>query len=603
MVVDTFDSGDTGGIEALVQLAVAFSETHHATYLRWPTSEAGRLAPRMLEAYPRLAALSFVDDANLTRGDILIQPELRRCNPHNARRGVLQVIYVLAWHSSGSGLKLRRKFLGSCAVMVHSFWMGTNVTRTRVPRALIVRPYIPGPMVSACNAERETALRENLVLIDDDSNASVISALQHACSDGLNCTTTVVKGYSRAEVLRKTLRAKVVVDFCMIGTERMPVEAVLCGAVLLTWASPLCEGSHSADFPIPRANLVSSEADLAAAVGRVLAHYEEERSLMEPLRRLYAEEVGAASMRQEAAAALLELRRVSSRLSKSSVPVLSSRDDATTTAATTTPAAVNKAARVSCRAPLVFYVGLQKMGTTKFGTLLDEWGYHAFKLPGKAGSLTDYTSSDFEAAKRGGGKLMTMFRDSRNVAVSDFPIFGLPCELAAAYPDAKLVYFRRDFESWYERIRDDILCQWMVGAKNVGKSDVHQWKHGLEFMQFFWREPFAAFWTNKTICHDGCSPMWATIKAGFRKRYLEHYDGMSRCLEAGRLLVLDLVGIDSRLHTLQSFLGCENVSLADVVQGPAARLRAPGTPSPYSRPRGSNARPTAQPKVVCPTNT
>ena len=50
--------------------------------------------------------------------------------------------------------------------------------------------------------------------------------------------------------------ASIVIDWCMVGTERMPVEAVLCGAVLLTSACRKGGGADPRDFPLPAQNVL-----------------------------------------------------------------------------------------------------------------------------------------------------------------------------------------------------------------------------------------------------------------------------------------------------------------------------------------------------------
>eukprot|EP00966_Prymnesium_polylepis_P004439 102193-Prymnesium_polylepis.1 len=113
-------------------------------------------------------------------------------------------------------------------------------------------------------------------------------------------------GYTRTQVLMLIRRAKVIVDTCMIGLERLPLEAVSCGAVLLTGAASTCGGAHQEDLPLPPANLLQGEAQLSQAVRRVLDNYPAERAAMEPLRQRYAEEISAASMRQQARGVLEE---------------------------------------------------------------------------------------------------------------------------------------------------------------------------------------------------------------------------------------------------------------------------------------------------------
>ena len=97
----------------------------------------------------------------------------------------------------------------------------------------------------------------SLVLLDSDTTDEVAAAARGACGNSSEvCEVVLVKGLPRAEVGRLLAAARIVVDWCLIGTERMVVEAVLCGAVLLT-SHCLC-GTEPRDFPIPERNLLAN---------------------------------------------------------------------------------------------------------------------------------------------------------------------------------------------------------------------------------------------------------------------------------------------------------------------------------------------------------
>ena len=66
----------------------------------------------------------------------------------------------------------------------------------------------------------------------------------------------VVKGYKRSELPKLFRSAKVVVDWCMRGSERMPIEAVLNGALLLT--SNCQSATDRRDYPLPPVGVVNS---------------------------------------------------------------------------------------------------------------------------------------------------------------------------------------------------------------------------------------------------------------------------------------------------------------------------------------------------------
>ena len=158
------------------------------------------------------------------------------------------------------------------------------------------------------------------------------------------------------------------------------------------------------------------------------------------------------------------------------------------------PSRVRKA---TCDAPLVFYVGLQKAGTTSFMALAAALGYRSIKLANPGSPA--YTHADFArtyvanessalttmfdnerllplAVRYAAGQSSSLETASRELTLakgtltacapldslhSDFPIFALPCQLALAYPRASFVAFERHFDSWFESERADVLCAWM----------------------------------------------------------------------------------------------------------------------------------------------
>ena len=231
--------------------------------------------------------------------------------------------------------------------------------------------------------------------------------------------------------------------------------------------------------------------------------------------------------------------------------------------------------------------------------------------------------------------------------MSDFPIFGIPCALAARFPTARFVYFARDFESWFESERTDVrrarepharaqrpdrpsahvrtwcsghgtdrepprartacllvqvLCTWMR-SRGRGFPRAH-YELGLQFMRWFWREGFDLFWRlvedeaqrrrgpacapNASALTADTASSWAGIKERFRAIVAEHREAVHRCVPAERLLSLRLDDRDAA-GKVASFLECP------------ASVRAKLT---MPRATGANrkvARSMGQPESVLPT--
>ena len=241
----------------------------------------------------------------------------------------------------------------------------------------------------------------------------------------------------------------------------------------------------------------------------------------------------------------------------------------------------------SCSTSLVFNVGLHKSATTTIQDLFKAWGFESVKMffSGR-GELNDFTRRDMQ---RGGGRLLRIFRNYENssrpspgLAISDFPIFGYPAELSSAYPNARFVYVRRDFESWFESWRADVLCQWMVTDVLWDPVLLHHWKRGLEFMRFFWGRAFTSFFANDTaLCADPCGAGWRSIKADARAVFERHHAAVTTGVDPRRLLAIDLPNLDQSLPALRAFLGCSPFTSPGPASG--ARLQRSNARRPNKR--------------------
>jgi hypothetical protein len=120
----------------------------------------------------------------------------------------------------------------------------------------------------------------NLILIDDDTPAHVKDAIFDHCVQ-LGCEAILlVKGFKQTDLLALYDRAKIVLDWCMVGSERMPIEAGLRGALMVS--SPYFCVQDSSDFPIPNRNICT----LKEAVSRIFHNYEQEVAEYEVFREL-----------------------------------------------------------------------------------------------------------------------------------------------------------------------------------------------------------------------------------------------------------------------------------------------------------------------------
>lgn len=328
-VVDAYHHIDTGGPEALVQLALSLSSLcPNSTYL-----SLRPINPRLAAEYPGLRRLPMVRNDRLRRGDVYIIPETVSCDEALGRRGIRSFVYMLSAKARRRNWQSLRK---GCRLLSHNFWGADHTSAgLSLPRGMVIRPYISPSIKARCDvwspAWQQTMLgvgaaasgaaaatttarfgsgsRPDLVLIDHDVPAEVEAAARAACAaHGCECVRVggdrrgpkeeAAVTFSRAQVAQLLARAKLVVDWCLVGSERLAIEAVLCGASLLTSACKA--GAEPRDFPLPRSALLASPANLSEAIPRALRQHGsvEQRRGYEPLVRLYAG-LDAASMRAE----------------------------------------------------------------------------------------------------------------------------------------------------------------------------------------------------------------------------------------------------------------------------------------------------------------
>lgn len=303
----------TGGPEALVQLALAlYTVLPHQAYIvsykdtaiHWNVVDAIKkimdnkthytefIHPQFIFEYPPLASvpLGVVDD--MIADDILILPEIWPCPEELVAKGIKVYMWVLG--ATPEAMKLSTS---SCSILSHNFWLSRNFG-VSVPATSILRPYITPSLLP--QSPIDLSKKEDLILIDNDSPQDIVDSVLDFC-DMFTCTAIVLRGFTREQLLPLYGRAKVVIDWCMRGTERMPVEAVLHGALLVSSACQCVQDRQ--DFPIPQRNIITSDGmslDLLPGVlERVLLHYHDEYADYEQMRELYGRVVTSMSLQDE----------------------------------------------------------------------------------------------------------------------------------------------------------------------------------------------------------------------------------------------------------------------------------------------------------------
>ena len=302
----------TGGLECLVNLAIALGANLPAGCTSVFTGN--RLTTTLRQDYPTFSELGERgvegrEELLLRRGDMLVLPEVDDCPTRLVERGVRVWIYQLG--TSPACPRLRQ----GCRFFVHNFWLAQQYG-VHVPREMVVRPPInPTHLAQAAAYALPARQRSNVVLINGhDLPKDALETIQAACARtraggaglalGGEVKCEVPHGYGKRALRQLMGRAKVVVAWCMRGTERLPIEAALYGAVLLS--NNCAVGSDERDFPLPPQHRLPTAQAIGEAITALLSSneaYEAALAQQLPLQTLY-KNLGPASMAEEARAFL-----------------------------------------------------------------------------------------------------------------------------------------------------------------------------------------------------------------------------------------------------------------------------------------------------------
>lgn len=193
-----------------------------------------------------------------------------------------------------------------------------------LPSSHILLPYI-NPDKNFLHGQIDNGQRykdKPLIVINVHDNmhgAEIVSIYDH-CNDTSECVIQKIEGFDNQGLVELYNKAMIVVAFCMNGSERCPIEAVLGGAVLI---SNNCNTAKDIrDFPIPRGNVVTSKntapkviqvsvlnsfyCEIHTVQGksncitrqRIIQNFEYEQKQMEGMRQMY-QSYGPASLQRQ----------------------------------------------------------------------------------------------------------------------------------------------------------------------------------------------------------------------------------------------------------------------------------------------------------------
>lgn len=126
--------------------------------------------------------------------------------------------------------------------------------------------------------------KKNIVIFDDDTRLAAYpqaydKVMRETLSRVPGTKFVTASGMSRESLLQLMKDAKIVYDDCMVGSERVPMEAALFGNVVITNACNVGSRFADAPFPIrlvgsPDENLDQYTSDLSNAIADSLLNYD-----------------------------------------------------------------------------------------------------------------------------------------------------------------------------------------------------------------------------------------------------------------------------------------------------------------------------------------
>jgi len=238
-----------GGVEAMIQisLAMASAAVHEAEVYVTHTNYHTRWVDLFSDA---VLIKRLKQPSELKEGDIYIHNEGMGC-VEDVPKGVQVFVYMLANviccpPSAGVRYISHNHYLTTFQQIKED---GSEGERLDLPPERIIHPYISSFLVERSihrvglqhnglilyEKSQLKNVKENLVLLDNDIPGEVCDKLKEI-TEKAGGKALRLDGLNRTELISAYKRGKVVVDWCMRGSERCPQEAAIFGGILITAA-------------------------------------------------------------------------------------------------------------------------------------------------------------------------------------------------------------------------------------------------------------------------------------------------------------------------------------------------------------------------------
>lgn len=266
-------SQPSGGIEAMIQLSIALAlllpdsiyitkdaainnsslaNNHDRNFIVYHE--------KYIHAYNGKLVRNVKPLKSLRPGDVYITSEYAPCIDLVA--GVIKYIYILS--DSPVGCINDHSLNSKTRYIAHNEYLRDLY---HVPKYRLIRPYLSPLIIDIAKKYRENitkynistnVYKENHVLIDSDVPAFIHKIVKRVTLK-LGGSQKVIRLLSSNQIIEQYKKAKIIVDWCMRGSERCPLEATLFGVVSVT--NNCSTGSNSQDFPILQKYIINGKYD------------------------------------------------------------------------------------------------------------------------------------------------------------------------------------------------------------------------------------------------------------------------------------------------------------------------------------------------------
>lgn len=189
---------------------------------------------------------------DLKPGDLYIINEGILCQP--VPDGVHEFVWLLASYRGCNSTDVR--------FISHNQHL-TTFEGLKLPKERVIHPYLSPPLVEMAFIRTgltpdgvilydRSAIRSrkiDLVLVDNDVPDAVYQSIKAAAAQAKG-QVLYLDNLNRTQMIDAYEQAKVMIDWCMRGSERCPLESALFGAI--TMSNKCDTGANFADFPVPQ---------------------------------------------------------------------------------------------------------------------------------------------------------------------------------------------------------------------------------------------------------------------------------------------------------------------------------------------------------------